>query len=379
VHEIRRLVAALGLLSGFSIPMAASAQGGVTPVSHWGGVMLPEAQPRSEYALHFVGFTQYGKELIAGTHEYTFTPYNDIGETLGFNIFSYTRSGPSLRFTAGDDAVSRRHTYTVGLVSDWATQRLQNRVIHWANWRGDDRLDRVPRRKTDTPESTSDGPTKWTRPLVGASEEYFVHLVSSRTRAGREERFRTPLFAGGGYAFSTINQELFLQAGSDIYEISFRPGSNVATSGGSLPRIFGLIRIASLGAGGMARSGVLLPGMHFKDLTASYVNIQAVARLGLEVHEQPVQIDLALTSAEGFFVAKRDSAQLEMIEEVGHPPEKVYAAKLPMRERFMSIRVRSGSFTFETFNDFAGGKDKGPSFGAQIAFSGDVASIFQNR
>ena len=34
-------------------------------------------------------------------------------------------------------------------------------------------------------------------------------------------------------------------------------------------------------------------------------------------------------------------------------------------ERFLSLRLQVGSWTFETFNDSRGGKDRGPTYGAR--------------
>jgi hypothetical protein len=40
-----------------------------------------------------------------------------------------------------------------------------------------------------------------------------------------------------------------------------------------------------------------------------------------------------------------------------------------LAEQFWNVRVDIGSFSFETFNDQLGGKDKGPSYGAMISYS----------
>lgn len=347
-----------------------------TPTGHWGGIMLPELERRTEYGLHFVGFTQYGKETQSGTRNYTFTPYNEINETLGFNFITRTDSRVVSRFSSSRNALTSRRTWMVGIVDDHVTEFLQNDAIHWANFRSDS-LDRVPRRLSDTPTHTSRGASKGlTDPIVGVSQEYFLRLQNSRRFNGREETVPTPFFVGAGFALSTINHEAFLQAGANVMEVDLRPHTptNPTRFTPSIPKV---IAVRSVGVGGIVRTGVLLPARHFDDLTASYANVQGVARIGLEILEVPVNAEFAVTSASGFFVQTRTPEELAMAAEIGQDPKDVYQSKTPMREWFVALRVRAGGFTFETYNDMIGGKDKGPSFGAHVSF--EVSNLGPRR
>jgi hypothetical protein len=352
----------LALICGASLSEAQVA----TPTGHWGGNMLPELEARDEVGLHFVGFTQYGKEAHGDPLEYTFIPYNDINETLGFNFLTFTRSTQHSRFSSTRNALSTRTTVMAGVVNDAITEWLQNDVIHWANFRRDS-LDRVPRRRSDTFSETSRGPTK-DIPIFGVSHEYILRLQNTRRVEGREEIVPTPFFVGAGAALSTINHEAFLQAGVNVVEIDLRPRGPTNRTSYAFP--FGrVLSISSVGLGGMARTGVLVPAVHFDDLTSHFASVQAIGRVGLLIGETPVEVDLALTGAEGFFVRSRSQEELDLIRDVDRPVEDVYQAKTPMRERFISLRIRSGGFTLETYNDTLGGKDKGPSFGAHVAFT----------
>lgn len=328
--------------------------------------MLPELEPRNEWGLHFVGFTQYGKEAHGDPLQYSFIPYNDTDETLGFNFITYSRSTPHARFVSTRNALSTRTTVMAGVVNDTVTEWLQNRVIHWANFRSEP-IRRVPRDTSDTFTNTSLGPNKGlAKPILGVSHEYILRLENTRRVEGREEVIPTPFFIGGGGVISTINQEAFVQMGSNVIELDLRPRSATNRGWWAFP-FHKAFSVSSIGIGGTARAGVLWPGVHFRDLTSHYANIQMVGRVGLMVAQVPIDVDLTFTGAEGFFVRARSDEEWAMIRDVDRPPTEVYQAKTPMQERFASLRIRSGRFTFETYNDMLGGKDKGPSFGAHVA------------
>ncbi|MEO7455243.1 MAG: hypothetical protein ABIY52_03220 [Gemmatimonadaceae bacterium] len=332
-----------------------SAQGLATPVAHWGGYLLPSIEPSVEWSLHFVGFTQYGKEKDT-TGKYLFHPYNDIAKTYGYNMLSYARSDILDARVLTGSTLSARTTLFGGVIDDNVPRFLQNQVIHLSNLRGK-KLAPVPRRLGDTPDHISDGDhSPW--PIVGYSRELFMRMNYSREENGVEERVLAPFFVGGGYAISTLNQELFFHIGSDIKEYPMPwwlkpPGINVR----------------SVGLGGMIRAGVLVPGPIMTDLTSDFMNAQGVVRFVLDVFDYPIRVDYVTTGAHGYFVAPRNAEQRAIIAEF--PPEtrdaSVYQAKSAMSERFSSIRVAVGNLTFETYNDSYGGKDKGPTFGAQIS------------
>jgi hypothetical protein len=333
----------------------------VTPSSHWGSLMIPEARERTEVGLHFLAFTEYGKEVDPQTGEYVLTPYNDMDETLGFNLLSLSHYDIINRRATSTASLSRRWTLTAGVIDDHIPEFLQNTVVHWNKLRRDS-LDRVPRSPSDTRTHTSRGPTRAWPPVLSVSDEYYLRVpYQRRTAGGKTERGLTPLFLGGGATLGTLNQEAYLHAGTTMVDVEL-PEHRVPVLG---------LQVRSVGFAGMARAGVLFPGYYFRDLTGSYVNVQAAGHAEVEVHSFPVEIGAAITEARGFFVATRTEAQWDAIAELppGTDPASVYAAKSPVDERFISIRLRIGEFTFETYNDLIGGKDKGPSFGAHVSYS----------
>jgi hypothetical protein len=365
-----RSITSLLFLLGVSFPISAwngaMAQGLTTPSAHWGAIMLPDFQERTDYGLHFLGFTEFGKEVVPGTEQYLFIPYNDIHQTLGFNIVSYTRTTnfrlrrePIAGAPVTPSPLMRRFSFSVGLVNDVIPRFLQNDIIHWARWRGENTLRGVPRTLSDTPDDVGLGPTKST-PVAQFSDEYFMRLSYVRRRDGHEERVPTPLFLGGGWTVGTVNQEGFVHAGATVADYVLSPCFAI-----------GGVRLRSAGAGGIARLGLLAPGVLLNDLTAAYGTVQGVGRLSIDWWSFPTQFEFGLTAMHGYFVATRTPADRAIIAEF--PVETrdidVYQAKRALNERFLALRVRVGEFTFETYNDNVGGKDKGPSFGASISFN----------
>ena len=127
--------------------------------AHWGGLLFPSFDERTELGLTFVGFTEFGKEMQPGTQSYLFTPYNDLDKTLGLNLISYSISRARQRNATayGSSPALQSPTWTsstihVGVVDDRFTQFLQNRVIHKPHG-----LPPVPRDTIDTPNHISAG------------------------------------------------------------------------------------------------------------------------------------------------------------------------------------------------------------------------------
>ena len=379
--SLGRTTFALALLLAAS---RADAQGLVTPTAHWGGSVLPDLHERSEVGVHFLGFTRFGKEVDSTGARYTFTPYNDMDETLGFNLATYScsrgmraggirplgclfgdRRRGDLSAPASTSPLLKRETYTIGVIDDHIPAFLQNRVIHGSNLRKRHLLN-IPRDTSDTFDATSYGPFK-KMPLLGYSEEYFLRMVSPRRNAqGVDERIPTPFFVGGGWSVGTIDHEAFLHAGAAVAEVEIpRPRKRWAN------RVSRVLWVRSVGIGGMARGGVVLPSHHLRDLTAQYFNAQATLRASVEWGSFPTQFELTTTAANGFFVAGRGDAQMAVVRELGPGADaaRVYASKASLNERFIALRVRIGDFTFETYNDTFGNKDKGPSFGAHVMYN----------
>ena len=346
---------------------SARPQGIVAPTSHWGGNALPDLAERKDIGFHVVGFTRFGKESDA-TGRYVFDPYNDMEETLGFNLLTYQHtyakkdSRAQLPFTPiGASGLVTRSTAGIGMLNDYLPRFFQNSVIHQGRINAKDPLLPVPRRTTDTDTSISLGPSRVFPLILTYSSEYFLHLETHQRINNVDARRTTPLFVGGGWQVGTLNQEAFVHLGASMQEFE-------------LPDMWPLnwwgLRLRAVGIGGMARTGVLFPGRYFQDLTAHYSHVQVAWRATLDWWGFPTRLEFAATSSEGFFAATRTEADRAMIAQLrASDPTTVYAAKRDLTERFYSLRVRVGDFTFETHNDSYGGKDKGPSFGAQVSLN----------
>lgn len=364
-----------------------TAQGPVTPTSHWGGNILPELEDRIDWGLHFVGFTRYGKEVLPGASNdptdgaYTFTPYNDLRHTLGFNVVTRSASSHVGHLSSTQNTLRGRRTFSVGAMSDVLPEFFQNRFAHWGNLKKD-KLRYVPRRLTDTPAADPEPAKNEVFPVIlGFSDEYFLYITAGRRQEDPsdgivwEERIRTPFFVGGGYALSTINQELFLHAGSDVLEHHF-----------SRRCLFGEACLRSAGVGAVARAGVLLPGFQLRDLTPYFVNLQGVSGATVTLGSYPVRLEAAATSATGFFVRPRTDEEWQIISERLNTTNRVkmeegawavYPSKRPVHELFFSGRLRIGRMTFEYLNDSVSGKDKGPSFAVSATFKFALARDFE--
>ena len=342
----------VALLAATATPRDCPGQGLVTPSSHWGSILLPDPDARFDVGLHFIGFTEYGKELIPGTKRFTFRPYNDIRETLGFNIVSFSRTAPRARFPLTESSVQKRNTLALGIVHDKFIEFLQNDLAHEANFRKDDPLDRIPRRLTDTPRSTTHAGGK-KMPIAQFSQEFFFRQQERERLAATEMQRQSAFFYGGGYTVGTINQEVFLHIGTNPIGWEYPGGARCLLK----------TCLLRLGVGGIARGGVASPGHHLRDLTTSYANAQGIAQLAFSVVGFPVQLETSVTGAQGFFAERRTRQDSIEVIERDQAAEGIYSLKRPKHERFEAHRLRIGDFTFEYVNDEPGGKDKGPSFG----------------
>jgi hypothetical protein len=322
----------------------------VTPNTHWGSIMLPEEDRRVDVAASFVLFTQYGKEVLPGSNAYAFIPYNDIHETLGFNVASLTVSENRSRFPVLESSVQVRWSVIAGLVDDHVTEFLQNDIAHWGRVNGNSPLRRVPRHPGDqnTADGTSYGPTKAT-PILGFSQEYFFRLEDHDDAGARSIQRPSPLFVGGGYALSTINHEAFLHVGA----------SPIGIRGGCAAD---WLCLNFVGVAGMLRAGVLVPSYHLNDLTGGFTNAQGGPEVTVAVGGFPITVTGMTTYARGFFVASRTHEDTVSASLRNEDVRKAYDTKRDKIEYFQSWRVRIGNFGFEYLNDSPGGKDTGPTF-----------------
>jgi hypothetical protein len=356
--------------------LPAHSQSALMPSAHWGASQFLSATDRVDVGVHFFGFTRYGKETRRSAQdssklEYTFSPYNDKQETLGFNVLSLSqvqsnwRERRSAAVPANTGAYVRRQAIYLGFVNDYVPEILQNEVIHRGNLRGNNKLERVPRDTLDTFDRTSRGETVLWPLVIGASREYYLRLFydTDELNGRGRERVYTPLVVGAGATISTVFHEAFVQAGSSLTTVELPSCLSYRSA----------IALRSVGFGLNARAGLLAPARFFDDVVSQYTSVQGGIRLRAEVFRYPIDVEFVITSSSGSFPARRNDEELQAIDERAGPTQppdvaSVYSAKRPIPERFYSFKLHLGQFVFETYNDALGGKDKGPSFGASASF-----------
>ena len=280
----------------------------VTPSPHFGAPMYPEMEPMGQLGLHFDRFTEFdGDTLPDGS--YRLQPYNGLHQTIGLNLLAFSSTG---KFKLWRRLVYRI-AFQFGYTGDQPTRFFQNEVIHRV--RG---LRPVP---------------------VHAVRRNFPEGGFSLdvNRWAQPGRLNLPLFVGAGAAFSTINNEMFLQAG-------FRS-----------PRV---------GPSAMARIGRIVGGDVFPSavVARSYRAVNLSFRLPLDqwLASLPVvggmvpEVEATVTQTTGLFV---------------HPGGR------HISEGFCAIRLTWSPVTVETWNDMCFGKDKGPTYGVRFYVRSIVFSI----
>jgi hypothetical protein len=314
----------VALLGGAVLLLAreASAQAVVAPSSHWGALMYPELAPATHVGVNFVAFTQFGKD-VAGVHD----PYNFQTQSVGFNLLSLSNTRGLFRDKAYWSNLLYRSTLVLGYSDDEPTEWFQNEVIH-----GPRGLAKIPREGVRT---AFEG---------GYSGELNYQLLSLESRRDGVRYIPAPLFVGGGFAVGTVQQEAFAQLG--IREFELLP----------ILREWGLHRYAFLTFSAMARTGTAYGGPTFRHVASYYLLAQGSLALHLAQFSFPWVIELGMTGSSGVFLSKEKSTEAEPI-----PPSLI--------EQFWCLRVQIGDFTFETFNDQLGHKDKGPTYGVRIFYN----------
>jgi len=342
IHRINpastnNLIIILGMaIMTFFFVSTLMAQSTTLPSSHWGGTLYPNTEQAKEIGVQFILFSEHDKykhsisngKMIC-TDEIDFSKkYNHMNETLGFNLISMSNT----RFIRKSDVLQSSLLYQgslfFGLTHNQPTEFLQNRVIHTSNLRGADPLCKIPREKTPV------------YGLLGYSGQlsYFFNSLD-RSRRGTVQN-RTPFFVGGGYAVSNIMQDAYIFGG-------FRDMS-------SRELLWKRLRIS---ISGVFRAGYPYKGFIFKNVANGYTIFQGSIKVVLFPYFFPIAIEIGRTAHSGLFLKEEfDDAIHNSLNDL-----------TPLRESFSYIFINIGSFKFEMFNDSAGKKDRGPTFGTRIS------------
>ncbi len=315
------------------VPAAARAQNVGLPGPHFGSTMFPDLDAVQHIGLQFYDFTEFDK-IQDATGQYL--RYNDIDSTIGFNLLTLSNTRNLRREDAFASNLLLRSAVVAGWSADQPTNALQNDVIHKIGG-----LPRVPRGTT------------MQRPLLNYSAElnYNFHAIG-RADDGRLQFVPTPLFVGAGFSAGTIMQDLYVQGG--LHQFS---------SGRSYQRV--LERVIFLSISAMTRVGVTLPGYVIEETQLFYATGQGALRVHLASFSFPIVAEIALTGTTGVFRRGVGPQYGPYVGPAVTPP-RVDRVALP--EYFVAFRLQLGDFIFETVNDFYGGKDRGPTYGASVYY-----------
>lgn len=300
-----RLLLALWLAAGWSAPVWAESP---APSVHWGAIAYPELERTLTAGLTVNRFTQFdgaGKQ------------YNDITQTSGFNFLSASWTERLSRLPGWNSNL----TVGAGPTQDGFTRFLQNDVVHKL------------RNLTPVPVGDKRAATDF---MFGGSLTRWASLLGKREEG----------FAGLGTDTGSLYHEVYGRLG--VRRLS--PADAAALFLGSVPP---WLRETSrhLRLSAMGRYGRLFGGSAYPIVAPqSWLGQVSIGVGDYERRdgEPPCwEVELAFTVDSGLFVDRHGDA---------------------LEERFVSLALRYGAVTFETWNDLINQKDYGPTFGARLTF-----------
>jgi hypothetical protein len=282
------------------------------PSIHWGATGYPDRERTLMAGVTFNRFTEYDP---LGNR------FNDIRETSGFNFgtLSWTErwgifNGLNTNLTVG-----------AGPTSDQPTRTLQNGVTHKIF-----NLRQVP---------------------VGATREGADFMISGDVTKWLDLLGQRELgFGGIGFASGSLYHEAFADIGVRRLSLSESFGS---PEGSWLRSFSDYVRFS-----GMARYSRLYGGSAYPVVAPqSYLGQASISISNYKNYDPTVaprwELEITYTIDSGLFVGERGGS---------------------IEEQFISTTLRFPYGRFETWNDFIGWKDYGPTYGATLTF--DLFQIF---
>ena len=342
--------------------------------------MYPDLWPTREVGIQFLNFTEFDNKCaeypmkefpnLEDCGKGGFKRYNDLDETIGFNIITLSRT----RFMGAGEKIWGNMLYrsviSAGVTHDYIPEILQNQVIHSGS---------TPLSGTQPPiyrKKTNDG-----HPLLGYSGELILNLrpftvrsdpVNKKQKKKRLYMDPSPLFIGGGFSAGTIQNELFGQLGIKNAHVKLL-GGTVAPGFSYMSRL-GVIYNFDFD---IAEKHLLFPPDR---LSSNYLINQASASLTIFLPKRvpklaglPIVLEYGLTSSTGLFVeAEREPATDLQGNPIVDDDDKSVTQNIPKyrrvshREIFRSYKLAISAVNIEIFNDSEGKKDRGPSFGFRV-------------
>lgn len=348
-----RLRAALSrslLLALLVLPAVVRAEPNATPATHWGASMYPAAQPGVVFGFEWLAFTEFGKDICL-PEATDCTPglpvhrgqtgsrdrYNFQDQTVGLNLFTATYTASLARHHLNGSNLTYAFTLVAGFQSDLLPEFYQNDIIHARAGLAD-----IPRGNV----ACSRGDFKVAKCLpagIGAALNYRV--LSLDQGSDGETAFReSPLFVGAGGMLSTVELDAYAQFGVQRF--------------GLFPHAWSWTSYFDIALSSLLRGGILKGTQVFPDIASRYVALDGAVAFSFSKHAFPVLIELGIVSSTGHFIVAPRA-----------PGDQSPPAPEALAETFYRLRVELGTFTFETFNDSIGGKDKGPSYGVRLLWN----------
>ena len=272
---------------------------------HWGALAYPDKDRTLTAGFITDRFTEFDG---AGKR------YNDTRETMGFNFWSLSWTERLEKYKGWNTNL----TVGAGPTRDGFSRFLQNDVVH--KFRG---LTPVPVGATrEATDFMFNGTlTRWTG-LFGDHEDGF---------------------AGVGLAAGSLYYEPYVQLGVRRMSLADAARASFGSAPAFLETASDYIRFSAMG-----RYGRPFSGAAFRDVAPQNYLAQGSIGVGnywsCHCDKTPWEIELAVTVDSGLFVDHKGDA---------------------LEERFVSLALRYGAASLETWNDLINQKDYGPSFGAR--------------
>lgn len=304
-HAIRPLLILVLLFS----PLAAAQAENVAPGAHWGAIDFPDRDRTLMAGFTVNRFTEF---TVNGDR------FNAVNETAGFNFasVSWTDRIKALPGWSGNLTIG------AGPTGETPSFEMQNSFLHHL---------------------TDQNPV----PVGHAREGWDIMVGGSLTRWGKLFSVRDTGFASMGVAGGSLYQEVYGRMG--LRQLSLAELAAWMFPGTESDLLKGVSRFMRFSA--MGRYSLLHGGSAYhSDVTAnqSYLGQASVSFADYGVGEGAAprwELEVALTYDSGLFVSPDGRGIIR---------------------RFGSVALRFPYGTIETWNDWVGGTDSGPTFGGSL-------------
>ncbi len=302
------------------LPIAATQAENVAPGAHWGAIDFPDRDPTLAAGFMVNRFTEYNPSR---------NRFNAVNETAGFNFatISWTDRIKALPGWSGN------LTLGAGPTGETPSSDLQNNFLHHLT-------------------AQSPVPVDHTRDgfdfMAGGSLSRWSPLFSSRDTG----------FAGMGVAGGSLYQEVYGRIGLRQLSLAELVVWIIPDTEPELLRdVSRFVRFSAMGRYSRLYGGTVYPGAVIAD--HNYLGQASVSFADYDAGNSPVpqwELEVALTYDSGLFASPNGRW---------------------LTRRFGSVALHFPYGTFETWNDWVGSTDSGPTYGFSVMLKAlDLYSLF---